>query len=162
MPAERIDPKVIGYWRAAWAVRLLLYAGLGTLFLSSMLFMVADVMPAMALSIVAGLFMLMVAGLWCLWAPKIRYQKFSYELSDELLFIRSGVIVLSERCVPMARVQHVDVTTGPLEKMFELATVVAFTAGGTSATISIPGLSPARASALRDRLLQKSEQARRG
>jgi len=51
--------------------------------------------------------------------------------------------------VPMARIQHVDIRRGPLERRYGLATVVLFTAAGAHA---IPGLALEVADQLRDRI----------
>ena len=52
--------------------------------------------------------------------------------------------------VPFVRVQHIDVTRGPLDKMFGTATLVVHTAGTHNSIVSLPGLSPERAAEIRD------------
>jgi membrane protein YdbS with pleckstrin-like domain len=46
------------------------------------------------------------------------------------------------------RVQHLDVSRGPFDKMFGTATLVVHTAGTHNSTVSLPGLSPERAAEL--------------
>jgi membrane protein YdbS with pleckstrin-like domain len=58
--------------------------------------------------------------------------------------------------VPYARMQFVDVTAGPLERMFDVATVRLHTAAAAS-DATIPGLRPAEATRLRDRLASLGE-----
>ena len=36
--------------------------------------------------------------------------------------------------------QHCEITEGPIQKMFELASIKIFTAGGSSSDLAIPGL----------------------
>ena len=51
---------------------------------------------------------------------------------------------------PLVRVQHIDVTRGPLEKMFGVATLVVHTAGTHNSVVTLPGLAPDRAGQIRD------------
>lgn len=72
------------------------------------------------------------------------------EREDDLL-VRHGLLVRRLSIVPYARMQFVDVTAGPLERAFGLATVQLHTAAAAS-DARIPGLPPAEAARLRDRL----------
>ena len=63
--------------------------------------------------------------------------------------------------VPYARMQFVDVTAGPLERAFSLATVQLHTAAAAS-DAKITGLPPEEASRLRDRLTALGEDRAEG
>ncbi len=77
------------------------------------------------------------------------------ERSDDLLISR-GVLWRQETVVPYGRMQLVEVTSGPLERHFGLASVQLHTAAAaTDATI--PGLVPDEAERLRDRLTELGE-----
>ncbi|MGW1289247.1 PH domain-containing protein [Streptomyces sp. NPDC002586] len=77
------------------------------------------------------------------------------ERADDLLISR-GVLWREETVVPYGRMQMVEVTSGPVERRFGLATVELHTAAAaTDATI--PGLDPAEAERLRDRLTELGE-----
>lgn len=77
------------------------------------------------------------------------------ERADDLLISR-GVLWREETVVPYGRMQLVEVTSGPVERHFRLASVQLHTAAAaTDATI--PGLDPAEAERLRDRLTQLGE-----
>ncbi|GAB3166827.1 PH domain-containing protein [Streptomyces incanus] len=77
------------------------------------------------------------------------------ERSDDLLISR-GVLWRRETIVPYGRMQLVEVTSGPVERHFGLASVQLHTAAAaTDATI--PGLVPAEAERLRDRLTELGE-----
>ncbi|MFJ2816543.1 PH domain-containing protein [Streptomyces sp. NPDC091279] len=74
------------------------------------------------------------------------------ERADDLLLSR-GVLWRQETVVPYGRMQLVEVTSGPVERYFGLASVQLHTAAAaTDATI--PGLDPAEAERLRDRLTE--------
>jgi uncharacterized protein len=86
---------------------------------------------------------------WILIGRNQRSWKYA-EREDELL-VTHGVLFRELVVVPYGRMQFVDVTAGPLERSFGLATVELHTA--TPATdAKIPGLTPDEAARLRDRL----------
>lgn len=77
------------------------------------------------------------------------------ERSDDLL-VRRGVLVRRLSVVPYGRMQFVDVTSGLAERSFGLATARLHTAAAAS-DARIPGLEPAEATRLRDRLAALGE-----
>jgi hypothetical protein len=79
-----------------------------------------------------------------------------YAERERDLLVRHGLLVRRLSIVPYARMQFVDVTAGPLERLFDLATVQLHTAAAAS-NARVPGLPPAEASRLRDRLTALGE-----
>ena len=77
------------------------------------------------------------------------------EREDDLL-IRRGVMVRRLSVVPYGRMQFVDVTAGPVERSFGLATVRLHTAAAAT-DARIPGLDAAEAARLRDQLASLGE-----
>ena len=77
------------------------------------------------------------------------------ERADDLL-VRRGLLVRRLSVVPYGRMQFVDVTAGPLERSFGLATVRLHTAAA-STDARIPGLEAAEAARLRDQLAALGE-----
>ncbi|MFE2532667.1 PH domain-containing protein [Streptomyces sp. NPDC059371] len=77
------------------------------------------------------------------------------ERADDLLISR-GVLWREETVVPYGRMQLVEVTSGPLERHFGLASVQLHTAAAAT-DACIPGLDPAEAERLRDRLTELGE-----
>ncbi|NGM14374.1 PH domain-containing protein [Verrucosispora sp. WMMA2044] len=82
------------------------------------------------------------------------------EREDDLL-VRHGLLVRRLSIVPYSRMQFVDVSAGPLERAFDLATVQLHTAAAAS-DARVPGLRPAEASRLRDRLTTLGEDRAEG
>jgi membrane protein YdbS with pleckstrin-like domain len=78
-------------------------------------------------------------------------RAWGYAERDGDLLVRHGLLVRRLSIVPYARMQFVDVTAGPLERAFGLATVQLHTAAAAS-DAKVPGLAPAEAARLRDRL----------
>ena len=77
------------------------------------------------------------------------------ERADDLL-VRHGLMIRRLSIVPYGRMQFVDVTAGPLERLFGLATVQLHTAAAAT-DARIPGLPPEEAARLRDRLAALGE-----
>jgi membrane protein YdbS with pleckstrin-like domain len=82
------------------------------------------------------------------------------ERADDLL-VRHGLLIRRLSIVPYGRMQFVDVTAGPLERLFRLATVQLHTAAAAS-DAAIPGLEPDEATRLRDRLAALGESRAEG
>lgn len=83
-------------------------------------------------------------------APERIYRRLHYKLTDRLLQVVRGWLFHVDTVVPFVRVQHIDVTRGPFEKMFGVATLVVHTAGTHNSIVTLPGLAPARAAEIRD------------
>ena len=83
-------------------------------------------------------------------------RAWGYAERERDLLVRHGLLIRRLSIVPYARMQFVDVTAGPLERAFNLATVQLHTAAAAS-DARVPGLPPAEASRLRDRLTALGE-----
>lgn len=108
--------------------------------------------PALALLALAPLAGL--AGSW--WAMARNWHSWRYLERDDDLLISRGVLWRQLTVVPYGRMQLVEVTSGPMERRFGLSRLQLHTAAAaTDATI--PGLAPAEAERLRDRLTELGE-----
>ena len=83
-------------------------------------------------------------------APQRIYARLRYRLTARFLQVMRGWLVHTDTIVPLVRVQHLDVTRGPLDKMFGTSTLVVHTAGTHNSIVTLPGLSPERAAEIRD------------
>ncbi len=83
-------------------------------------------------------------------------RSWGYAERDEDLYIKHGATFRELIAVPYGRMQFVDITSGPLERAFGIASVRLHTASpGTSARI--PGLPKEEAARLRDSLTSLGE-----
>jgi len=83
-------------------------------------------------------------------APQRIYARLGYRVGDQLLQVVRGWAFHTDTVVPFVRVQHLDVTRGPLDKMFGTASLVIHTAGTHNSTVIVPGLAPDRAAEIRE------------
>lgn len=85
-----------------------------------------------------------------------RFRAWGYAEREDDLLVRRGVMFSRLSVVPYGRMQFIDVTAGPLERSFGLATVRMHTAAAAS-DARIPGLAREEAARLRDRLAELGE-----
>ena len=104
-----------------------------------------------ALAAVAGAVGVLVAGLVLDLLLQRRVGAWGYLEREDDLLVRRGLMVRRLSVVPYGRMQFVDVTAGPVERSFGLATVRLHTAAAAS-DARIPGLEAAEAARLRDQL----------
>jgi uncharacterized protein len=104
----------------------------------------------------AGAAVAAVAGLLLFPAVGRRYRSWGYAEREDDLLVRRGVLFARLSVVPYGRMQFIDVTAGPLERSFGLATVRLHTAAAAT-DARIPGLEREEAARLRDRLAELGE-----
>ncbi|MFK7742898.1 MAG: PH domain-containing protein [Planctomycetota bacterium] len=153
-PPERLAARVVPYW--------LLGDLLTTAVVTSLLFFLLrpwlaeqealqEWYPALDYALIglcSGLVLL------TLLVPPLNYARWRYGFVGDLLLMRYGILFVEERSVPVRRMQHVDLSRGPIERLFGLATLVVFTAGNEGSAFRVPGLAIQRATELRDRIVQ--------
>ncbi|MEO5772527.1 MAG: PH domain-containing protein [Sphingomicrobium sp.] len=84
--------------------------------------------------------------------PQRQWRHLRYGLTDRLLQVVRGRFFHRDTIVPLVRVQHLDVSRGPVEKLFGTATLIVHTAGTHNSIVTLPGLDPTRAVEIRDRI----------
>lgn len=84
--------------------------------------------------------------------PLRRYRARGYRVDADRLRVVRGLIFNSDTVVPFARVQHIDVQQGPLERAYGLGTLIVHTAGNHNASVALPGLAHVDALALREEM----------
>lgn len=85
--------------------------------------------------------------------PVVVHRHARYRVDDEGIEIKRGVVWRRIINVPRSRVQHTDVSQGPIERGFGLGTLVIFTAGTEHARVQLHGLDHGVALRIRDHLL---------
>jgi membrane protein YdbS with pleckstrin-like domain len=84
--------------------------------------------------------------------PPARYRHLRYRIDDVAITIQDGVFWRTQSALPRVRIQHTDVSQGPLQRRYGVATLKLYTAGSRFTRTELPGLEHATAVALRDRL----------
>lgn len=90
-----------------------------------------------------------------------RVRSIGYQLRDDDLVFRRGIMFQRFVAVPYGRMQLVDITRGPVARWLGLADLKFVTAAAATG-VAIPGLPADDADLLRDRLVELAESRRAG
>lgn len=66
-----------------------------------------------------------------------RYRMAGYALRAHDIMYKSGVFWHSTTVIPYSRIQHVEISQGPIQSAFGIATLRIYTAGGTRSDLSV-------------------------
>ena len=112
--------------------------------------------PVVLPVITAGLGGVLLLGLFLLllWAPR-RVKHTQYLLREQDVHVRVGFWWHATTSAANNRVQHTEVTQGPLERLYGLSKLVIYTAGGNQSDVKIPGLPTATAHRLKNYLTEQ-------
>lgn len=144
-----LDPRIVNVWRIGLALGLAL----------------PILVPSVVATIAAGwwgalvgVVLLALAALWVLRWPPARYARWRWRLGSLALELQHGVIIRQYQAVPYFRIQQIDVTQGPIDRVLGLATLQVTTAS-SSGSASLPGLPAAEAPEIRIELLARAAEA---
>jgi membrane protein YdbS with pleckstrin-like domain len=99
---------------------------------------------------------LLLLALWRLVLIPRQVRSIGYAERDDDLLIRRGIFFQRTMVVPYGRMQYVDVSVGPVERLLGLCTLKLHTASaGTNA--HLPGLPAAEGARLREQLSARGE-----
>jgi hypothetical protein len=90
-----------------------------------------------------------------------RVRSIGYQLRDDDLLFRRGLLFQRFVSVPYGRMQLIDITRGPVSRIVGLSDLHFVTAAASS-SVAIPGLPLADAEQLRDQLVSLAETRRAG
>ncbi len=100
--------------------------------------------------------LLVIVGL--VWVA-LYYRLWVYQVRADAIYLERGVVTHVRSLVPYVRIQHVDTSQSPIERMLGLSTLVVYTAGSRGADVSIPGLLPDEARDLQRRVKELAIEA---
>jgi len=150
---RQVDPRSVTADRIAWWILDAVLVGLGLV--AIVVLVLAGVLTGWRLLVVLTVWVTVASGLAVLARkhPRWVFQYTRYSVSPIGVEIRKGIIWRSVTSVPRSRIQHTDVTQGPLMRRFGIAQLVIHTAGTEHATVELAGISHERALELRDFLI---------
>jgi membrane protein YdbS with pleckstrin-like domain len=153
-PAVALDRRM----RTVWAVQGAIAAAVLAVGVTVIVAVLVAVDATTAAWIVggAGAAVAVAAGLVLIWLlPMHDHRHFRYEVMDLGLYVARGWLWRRWQVVPHARIETVDIRSGPLLRAFGLVSVQVATAAAGGGT-GIPGLTPGDADALVEELAQRA------
>ncbi len=87
---------------------------------------------------------------WVLVRPGRAFRAWGYAIDPAELQVRQGIFTQTHTIVPLDRVQHIDISQGPLERAFAVCRLVLHTAGTMHSLVVVPGLARGTAERIRD------------
>lgn len=154
IPETRIDKKAIKAWRLTalifgifWFTPAIAYVpiSLGINKFDPVLLVLA-IIPSLVLYLFIGLVI-----------PKLRWQRWRYDVNADAIDILRGFIFKKRTVVPINRVQHVDTNQGPIYRKYTLSSVKISTAATTH---EIPALDDETATEVRNKITQLVRQVK--
>ena len=149
-PRHRVDPRCRQWWTTQVALGAIIPV-------IALLLLPLFLGPWLLLASAAGLVLALAA---LVAVPKVRWSIHRWEETEHAVYSRSGLFWEEWRAAPLSRVQTVDKTRGPLERLFGLATVVVTTASSKGA-VRISALDAGLAEEMVDRLTLLAEDDQR-
>lgn len=87
---------------------------------------------------------------------RAEFKKKSYALRQKDIIYEKGLFWRSSTVIPFNRVQHCEVSQGPIDRFYNLSELKIFTAGGASSDLTIGGLLPETANRIKDFIVTKT------
>lgn len=150
---RQLDPRVIPQQRLIGRLRALAVSAITFAWLLVALVAADDLAPWGRIALGASWVIAMAGLAWFAeaWPARV-YAHTRYQLDQDGLRIARGVYWRTVTHVPRSRVQHTDVSQGPLERRYGLGTLIVYTAGTDHAKVALAGLAHETAVRLRDDL----------
>lgn len=143
IPVERKYLKVI-WWNDV--VLILFFAGINLLF-----FFVNDFKDFKWIAFFATLLFLIILFILQIKA----FERRSWVVRNHDIIYRHGLLSVITTVIPFNRIQHVSVQEGVFSRIYGLASLKVFTAGGSSSDLRISGLKKENAHQIKEMILEK-------
>jgi uncharacterized protein len=144
-----LDRRVVTVWRLSLAVGLLVptlaLSVTGVAVLGSTGMLIPAVLVVLGVILVA-------------WYPSARYARWRWRLTDLAVELDRGVVVRQAEALPYFRIQQIDVTRGPVDRLLGLASLQV-TSASASGSVTLPGIASEDAPGVRRALLARAAAA---
>lgn len=143
-----LDRRVVVVWRWTTIFWGTCFAALT----AAVAFLALDRLGPLAFASVPLVFLITALAAWL--GPTRVWSHWSYELTDDALELSHGVLFHEHSVVPWSRVQHVDVSHGPLDRRYGLAQLKIHTASAKT-DAKLPGIDAVEAESIRLDILDR-------
>lgn len=108
-------------------------------------------------SVIIGIYVLFALLLIVLYRTSLKRRGFAVREKD--ILYTSGIIAVSTTIIPFSRIQHIALHEGVFSRMYGLAELRIFTAGGSSGSLHIPGIETEQAKSIKELLMKQINEA---
>ena len=105
---------------------------------------------------IVGYILLSVLLIWSTALSLIRYKYKGYAVREHDIIYKSGIFSRITTIIPYNRIQHIEISQGFLDRMFNLSKIKIYTAGGAMGDMSISGLSLDKGSEIKNFISDKT------
>ncbi len=152
-----LDPRFVAFSKLVGLISLGVVAVIGLIVLG--VFWFASGFTWIWWTAAGSFVVILMLLLWLSFAwPKIEHRHYLWRLDETGLEIVRGVYWRHRISVPIARLQHADISQGPIQRQFGLAKLTVHTAGTSNASVEVDGLAYETATWLRDQLIRQREE----
>ncbi|SDI00566.1 PH domain-containing protein [Nonomuraea jiangxiensis] len=144
-PRHQADPRAVAWWTVQW---LILMVPVAAAAVAAYWTLTERPVWLGAVVVVFAVGCLAVA----LVAPRASYRVERWEVTDQAVYTRKGILTHTWQVAPMSRIQRVDTARGPVQRLFGLAAVTVTTASSAGA-VKIEALDHEVAAELAERLI---------
>lgn len=148
-PRHRVDPRC----RPWWAVQTSLWSASPVVVLVVLGVLLA---PARGWLLASALVLLVLGIGLTVVVPRVRWRIHRWEVTEDALYSRTGLLWEEWRAAPLSRIQTVDMDRGPLQRAFGIATISVTTASARGA-VRINALDAEQAAELVERFTHLTE-----
>lgn len=148
---EKLNIKAKKSWFLGRAIFLVIIIAI---LLAAKYFIFKNIKYHWAVSLVIGIIVLLQLLNTFLY-PEIEYKQWKYLINNEKFEFIEGIYFIKHTVVPIERIQHINITEGPINRRLNLANITINTAGGS---FDIPNLEKTKAEELSEFLRIKVSQ----
>jgi membrane protein YdbS with pleckstrin-like domain len=148
-----MDQKFLRRLMAQSAITVVVIVTAAAAFSAFLKFLLMDENPDVSFGTMWAIIPLVAIPLF-LW-PVISVPRIAYAVRDKDILYKAGVFWQTVTTIPFNRIQHVEKSSTPLDRRFDIATLQLFTAGGAGGDLKVHGLSASTAEDLRVFIIEK-------
>ncbi len=64
--------------------------------------------------------------------PTIRYKRYAYLVTEDIIDVKKGLFVITRSVVPIIKVQKIAISNGPIDRLFNLSNIDIFNSAGVT------------------------------
>lgn len=122
MSYEKLSNKAIGSMYLASCIGTIVVMGI----LVAVLHFLPGILPLLRYIIWGAMGLLLVSFII---GPPVRYQRYRYFIDEESIDVVEGFLFIERNIVPIERLHNIEISKGPINRLFGLSEVTVITAG---------------------------------